>query len=313
MLTNFTQITQTIYECKHCNFITSRKNDWDRHLLTRKHKNVDKMLTNVSAYAAEATPHHKCECGKIYKHRQSLYVHKQNCITKDDINKELHDKDLIDYLLKENSEFKEMLLEQNKMMMEIAKTSQTNNNNNIMNNSNNHSHNKTFNLNFFLNETCKDAMNIMDFINSLQLQVSDLENVGKVGYVKGLSNIIIKNLKALDVEKRPVHCTDTKREIIYIKDNDEWQKETSEKPKLRKALKLLAHKNIKMLPVYREKYPDCQEWDSKKCNEYNKIVSEAMGGEYNDDEISFGKIIKNVVKEISIDKAGNGDSANQIC
>jgi hypothetical protein len=271
------------------------------------------MLTNVSAYAAEATPHHKCECGKIYKHRQSLYVHKQNCITKDDINKELHDKDLIDYLLKENSEFKEMLLEQNKMMMEIAKTSQTNNNNNIMNNSNNHSHNKTFNLNFFLNETCKDAMNIMDFINSLQLQVSDLENVGKVGYVKGLSNIIIKNLKALDVEKRPVHCTDTKREIIYIKDNDEWQKETSEKPKLRKALKLLAHKNIKMLPVYREKYPDCQEWDSKKCNEYNKIVSEAMGGEYNDDEISFGKIIKNVVKEISIDKAGNGDSANQIC
>ena len=155
-------------------------------------------------------------------------------------------------------------------------------------------------------------MNIMDFINSLQLQVSDLENVGKVGYVKGLSNIIIKNLKALDVEKRPVHCTDTKREIIYVKDNNEWQKETNEKPKLRKALKLLAHKNIKMLPVYREKYPDCEEWNSKKCNEYNKIVSEAMGGEYNDDEISFGKIIKNVVKEISIDKAANGDT-NQIC
>jgi hypothetical protein len=270
------------------------------------------MLTNVDADDIKA---YKCECGKIYKHRQSLYVHKQTCITKDDINKELHDKDLIDYLLKENSEFKEMLLEQNKMMMEIAKTSQsnTNTNNNIMNNSNNHSHNKTFNLNFFLNETCKDAMNIMDFINSLQLQVSDLENVGKVGYVKGLSNIIIKNLKALDVDKRPVHCTDTKREIIYIKDNDEWQKETSEKPKLRKALKLLAHKNIKMLPAYREKYPDCQEWDSKKCNEYNKIVSEAMGGEYNDDEISFGKVIKNVVKEISIDKDATCDATNKIC
>jgi len=313
MLTNFTQITQTFYECKHCDFISSRKNDWERHLLTLKHKNVDKMLTNVSAYAAETIPNHKCECGKIYKHRQSLYVHKQTCITKDEINKELHDKDLIDYLLKENSEFKEMLLEQNKMMMEIAKTSHTNTNNNIMNNSNNHSHNKTFNLNFFLNETCKDAMNIMDFINSLQLQVSDLENVGKVGYIKGLSNIIIKNLKALDVDKRPVHCTDTKREIIYVKDNNEWQKETSEKPKLRKALKLLAHKNIKMLPVYREKYPDCQEWNSKKCNEYNKIVSEAMGGEFNDDEISFGKVIKNVVKEISIDKVVIGDGSNQIC
>jgi len=311
MLTNFTQITQPMYECKKCDFISCRKNDWDRHILTRKHKNVDKMLTNVSAYAAEINPIHKCECGKIYKHRQSLYVHKQTCVTKDEINKELHDKDLIDYLLKENSEFKEMLLEQNKMMMELAKTSQTNNNN-IMNNSNNHSHNKTFNLNLFLNETCKDAMNIMDFINSLQLQVSDLENVGKVGYVKGLSNIIIKNLKALDVEKRPVHCTDTKREIIYVKDNDEWQKESNEKPKLRKALKLLAHKNIKMLPVYREKYPDCEEWNSKKCNEYNKIVSEAMGGEFNDDEISFGKIIKNVVKEISIDKATTCD-LNQIC
>ena len=310
MLTKFTSFTSKNFVCQTCDFKCSKKGDWNRHILSSKHKNVDKMLTNVDA---DDIKPYKCECGKIYKHRQSLYVHKQTCVTKDEINKELHDKDLIDYLLKENSEFKEMLLEQNKMMMELAKTSQTNNsNNNIMNNSNNHSHNKTFNLNLFLNETCKDAMNIMDFINSLQLQVSDLENVGKVGYVKGLSNIIIKNLKALDVEKRPVHCTDTKREIIYVKDNNEWQKETNEKPKLRKALKLLAHKNIKMLPVYREKYPDCEEWNSKKCNEYNKIVSEAMGGEYNDDEISFGKIIKNVVKEISIDKAANGD-ANQIC
>jgi hypothetical protein len=310
MLTDFTSFTSKYFVCQNCDFKCSKKGDWNRHILSSKHKNVDKMLTNVDA---DDIKPYKCECGKIYKHRQSLYVHKQTCVTKDEINKELHDKDLIDYLLKENSEFKEMLLEQNKMMMELAKTSQTNNsNNNIMNNSNNHSHNKTFNLNLFLNETCKDAMNIMDFINSLQLQVSDLENVGKVGYVKGLSNIIIKNLKALDVEKRPVHCTDTKREIIYVKDNNEWQKETNEKPKLRKALKLLAHKNIKMLPVYREKYPDCEEWNSKKCNEYNKIVSEAMGGEYNDDEISFGKIIKNVVKEISIDKTGNGD-ANQIC
>ena len=310
MLTNFTSFTSKNFVCQTCDFKCSKKGDWNRHILSSKHKNVDKMLTNVDA---DDIKPYKCECGKIYKHRQSLYVHKQTCVTKDEINKELHDKDLIDYLLKENSEFKEMLLEQNKMMMELAKTSQTNNsNNNIMNNSNNHSHNKTFNLNLFLNETCKDAMNIMDFINSLQLQVSDLENVGKVGYVKGLSNIIIKNLKALDVEKRPVHCTDTKREIIYVKDNNEWQKETNEKPKLRKALKLLAHKNIKMLPVYREKYPDCEEWNSKKCNEYNKIVSEAMGGEYNVDEISFGKIIKNVVKEISIDKAANGD-ANQIC
>ena len=310
MLTNFTSFTSKNFMCQTCDFKCSKRGDWNRHILSSKHKNVDKMLTNVDA---DDIKPYKCECGKIYKHRQSLYVHKQTCVTKDEINKELHDKDLIDYLLKENSEFKEMLLEQNKMMMELAKTSQTNNsNNNIMNNSNNHSHNKTFNLNLFLNETCKDAMNIMDFINSLQLQVSDLENVGKVGYVKGLSNIIIKNLKALDVEKRPVHCTDTKREIIYVKDNDEWQKETNEKPKLRKALKLLAHKNIKMLPIYREKYPDCEEWNSKKCNEYNKIVSEAMGGEYNDDEISFGKIIKNVVKEISIDKAANGDT-NQIC
>ena len=309
MLTNFTSFTSKYFVCNSCDFKCSKKGDLNRHILSGKHKNVDKMLTNVDA---DAIKPYKCDCGKIYKHRQSLYVHKQTCITKDDINKEFHDKDLIDYLLKENSEFKEMLLEQNKMMMEIAKTSQTNNNN-IMNNSNNHSHNKTFNLNFFLNETCKDAMNIMDFINSLQLQVSDLENVGKVGYIKGLSNIIIKNLKALDVEKRPVHCTDTKREIIYIKDNDEWQKESSEKPKLRKALKLLAHKNIKMLPVYREKYPDCEEWNSKKCSEYNKIVSEAMGGEYNDDEISFGKIIKNVVKEISIDKAVVNVDSNQIC
>ena len=274
MLTKFTSFTSKNFVCQTCDFKCSKKGDWNRHILSSKHKNVDKMLTNVDA---DDIKPYKCECGKIYKHRQSLYVHKQTCVTKDEINKELHDKDLIDYLLKENSEFKEMLLEQNKMMMELAKTSQTNNsNNNIMNNSNNHSHNKTFNLNLFLNETCKDAMNIMDFINSLQLQVSDLENVGKVGYLKGLSNIIIKNLKALDVEKRPVHCTDTKREIIYVKDNNEWQKETNEKPKLRKALKLLAHKNIKMLPVYREKYPDCEEWNSKKCNDSNLLINRCL-------------------------------------
>jgi hypothetical protein len=145
-------------------------------------------------------------------------------------------------------------------------------------------------------------MNISDFIESIKLQVSDLENVGKVGYIEGISNIIIKNLQALDVEKRPVHCTDQKREVIYIKDENIWEKEDESNKRLRKAIRMIAHKNICMLKAFREKYPDCEEYNSNKNSQYNKIVIEAMGGKGDNDFDKDTKIIKKIAKVVGIDK-----------
>jgi hypothetical protein len=191
-----------------------------------------------------------------------------------------------------------MLLEQNKTIIEMSKNIQ---NNTIISNNNNN--NKTFNLQVFLNEQCKDAMNIMEFVDSLKLQITDLENVGKVGFVNGISNIIVKNLKALDVVKRPVHCSDSKREVVYVKDENKWEKEDDTKQKLRNAIKYIANKNSRLIPEWKANNPDCIYSDSKKSDQYNKIIVEAMGGGL-DATInnSENKIIKNITKEIIIDK-----------
>ena len=156
-------------------------------------------------------------------------------------------------------------------------------------------------MQFFLNETCKDAMNISEFVDSIKVQLSDLEKFGEVGYVENLSNIITSNLKALDVTERPVHCTDKKRETIYIKDQDKWEKEDDNRTLLRKVIKRIAAKNYKLLPAYREKYPGCQHADSKYSDRYNKMVVEAMGGT-GDEAEKEDKIIRNISKNVVIDK-----------
>jgi hypothetical protein len=154
-----------------------------------------------------------------------------------------------------------------------------------------------------LNEECKDAMNIMDFVDSLKLQLSDLENVGKVGFVSGISNIIIKNLKALDVNKRPVHCSDTKREVLYIKNNDEWIKETDDKPLVKDAIKRVAFKNIRQINEWVKENPTCKDTTTKKFDQYNKIVMNSMSGVTEQEQKdNIEKIVKNVTKAVAIDK-----------
>jgi hypothetical protein len=248
------------------------------------------------------------KCNKGYNARNSLWYHEKKCEKiieindeiNDEINKldnEMVDKDqLILMLIKQNSELIKETSEFKNIMMEVIKNGTHNNNNNTTN-----SHNKTFNLQFFLNETCKDAMNIMDFVDSIKLQLSDLENVGKIGYVEGISSIIVKNLNSLDESKRPVHCTDTKREVMYVKDQDKWEKENENKLKLRKAIKHVAHKNTKMLSEFRVKNPDCLKSTSKVSDQYNKLVMEAMGGKGDNDLEKEDKIIKNIAKEVTID------------
>jgi hypothetical protein len=198
-------------------------------------------------------------------------------------------------LIKNNKEFQHIILEQNNTINNLVK----NGTNNITNSLNN---NKTFNLQFFLNETCKDAMNIMDFVDSIKLQLSDLEKVGELGYTEGISNIITNNLKALDITQRPVHCTDKKRETMYIKDEDKWEKEDDNKSKLKKVIKRVANKNIRLLPEFREKYPDYNNSSSIISDKYDHIVIEAMGGVGNDDLEKENKIIHNISKFTIIDK-----------
>jgi len=290
------------FGCAKCHFYTSNKKDFSRHLQTKKH-----FVNENQCFSIEKTPKNptaECACGKIFKDNSGLWRHKKKCtllesdvqckLEKDDSQICIVKDDLIKYLMKENSEFKEMLLEQNKLVMKVCDKSATINNNI-------NSNNKTFNLNVFLNEQCKDAMNIMDFVDSLKIQLSDLENVGKLGFVEGISTIIVKNLKALDVHKRPVHCSDSKR-VMYVKDENKWEKENEEKNKLRKAIKYIAHKNSKMLPEFKAKYPDCIYSDSKKSDQYNKIIIEAMGGHGDDDGMKENKIMRNIAKEVTIDK-----------
>jgi hypothetical protein len=232
-----------------------------------------------------------CNCNKEYKDNSGLWRHNKKCKIKKEnttiLDKdEPSDKDLIMLLLKQNSE-----------LLEVIKNGTHNTTNN-----HNNSHNKSFNLQFFLNETCKDAMNIMDFVESIQLQLSDLEKVGELGYVEGISNIIVKNLKEMDVTQRPVHCTDKKRETIYIKDENKWEKD-DEKNKIRKMIKRVASKNQRLLLKFKELHPDCIKYHSKYSDQYNKLIVESMGGSGNNDLEKEDKIIRNIAKNVVVDKA----------
>ena len=256
----------------------------------------------------------------MYKDNSGLWKHKKTCEFKNEvinnntitnqITTELvlnileQNKELLEHIKEEsekNKELSNVIAEQSKTITELAKNGQGQ----IINSNNINSNNKTFNLNVFLNEYCKDAMNMTDFVDSLKLQVSDLENMAKVGFVQGITNIIVKNLKALDVNKRPVHCTDKKREIIYIKDENKWEKDSEEKNKLRKVIKRIADKNQRLLPKYREAHPGCNYAESNYSDIYNKIVIEALGGEGNNDSEKEDKIIRNIAKEVVIDKNSN--------
>jgi len=290
------------FECKTCDFKCFKKGDWDRHIIRPKHVN----LTNSNSLVTEKTSKniYTCDfCSKEYKSRNGLWSHKKTCKQEKEIHlctpipSNIITTELVLELIKDNKEMKQIILEQHNTINNLVKngTNQITNSHN-----NNHSHNKTFNLQFFLNETCKDAMNIMDFVDSIKLQLSDLEKVGELGYTQGISNIITTNLKALDVTQRPVHCTDKKRETMYVKDEDKWEKEDKNNTKLKKMIRHVENKNIKLLPSFREKYPEYKNSSSKMSDKYDKIVLEAMGGANGDDKEE--KIIHNISKSVVIDK-----------
>jgi hypothetical protein len=308
--------TSKIFSCEYCDYISCKKSNYERHLLTEKHKRIHLEESGIELFEQneqkENKKEFKCICGKNYKFSQGLSKHKKICSYSTEKNITYKNQDefknltnLVLEVVKQNKELITLNTEAQKHNQEltnkIVEMCGTTNNNTLINNHSNNN-NKTFNLNVFLNETCKDAMNINDFVDSLQLQLSDLEEVGKLGFVDGISNIIVKNLKALDLHKRPVHCADKKREVIYIKDEDKWERENEQKQKLRKAIKRVAFKNEKLLPKYKELHPGCNYSDSKYADHYSKLVIEAFGGSGDNDIEKQDKIIRNIAKEIVIDK-----------
>ena len=273
------------FTCSKCDFKCSYLSDWSRHLVTRKHQmetNGNQMETN-----------YECDCGKKFITNSGLWKHKKKCLTEnvkyiDGIN--INDKNaLVIHLLKQNTDL------QHKIMDMSSKSTITNNTNNTTNN--------TFNLNVFLNETCKDAMNISDFVSSIKMELDDLEHVGRTGYIQGISNILIKNLNNIEHHLRPLHCSDFKREILYIKDNNKWTKDTDNKPILTNAIKIIANQNIKQINKWVQQYPDCVKSNSKKNDLYLKIVSNSMNGLTKEEsDKNIHKIITNVAKNVTINK-----------
>lgn len=293
------------YYCETCDIKTSSKKDYAKHLLTAKHKKHCEKMHVDSDNSANCLSYN-CLCGKSYKYRQGLQKHKKRCNGFPEQEEQEEEKgnsefkmlaELFKQQMNENKELKELLLEQNKQIIELSKEKNTIINNTTTNNNN------QFNLQFFLNEQCKDALNLGDFVEQIKLQLSDLDMIGRLGYVEGMSKIFLRNLKALDVFKRPIHCSDLKRETLYIKDKDSWEKENGENIKITRAIKEVEHKNIKQIPKWREENPTSEDTETKKHMEYQNILLEAMGGStMEDDAKKREKIIRNIAKEVVIEK-----------
>ena len=299
------------FTCENCDFKCSRKSNFNNHLSTQKHILNSSSKEAFNNKNAASIPSVICEpCGKTYKSRVGLWYHIKTCkgITNNDlVEHPLVKKDkIIELLIKENNDIKNVMLEIVKSNSDLQKhfiESSKINTNQIMTNSHNtiNSNNKTFNLQFFLNEQCKDAMNMSEFVNSFELTLEDLESVGELGYVDGITKIFVDKLNNMDVYKRPIHCSDAKREIIYIKDDDVWVRELRSNPKLRRAIKSVSFKNMRLASVWSDTYPDSKSSESSLNDVYMKIVIQSTGGS-GEISISEDKIIKRIAKEIVIEK-----------
>jgi hypothetical protein len=305
--------------CENCDYSTSKNSEFKKHLLTNKHINTTKYNTLGILLEKE----YICHCGKEYNHRASLFNHKKKCKQDDESSPQIIDASVTDAsnntiqllinenkeLINENKEFKNENKEIKNMILELVKSNNELQKQmidvclkiqpgNTVINSNSHNNNKTFNLQVFLNEECKDALNMSEFINSIEIKVSDLENMGKIGYVEGMSNIIIKQLNDTDINKRPVHCSDAKRETLYIKEENKWEKDTQETKQMLTAVRGVNKKNYQMLNKWKETHPKCMDSKSHQSDEYMKVVSKVMDG----DEENMNKVIKKVAKQVLIDK-----------
>ena len=286
------------FACEKCQYITNNKFNYNVHLLTLKHKRTNFGLANLANLAnqdPECSSKFSCKCGKKYLHASSLTKHKKSCNQNNTPPEQMVSLDLILKLFKENQG---LLMEQNDKIIECLKDG---NGKTINTNCNNNNNNK-FNINIFLNEQCKDALNIMDFVDQMQLKLTDFESYGEKGYVESVSQIMVRELKGLDVTKRPIHCSDVKREVLYIKDNDAWEKETEEKEKIKKAINIVGQKNFKQIQEWKVQNPEYNNSKTKKHAQYVKIISNSCGSDEQEDDKYFNKIIRNIANNVILCK-----------
>jgi hypothetical protein len=292
------------FYCKFCDFKCIKQSDWNRHISRPKHLYNEKRYNeplNDNNNALEVK--FKCECGKLYKHYSGLWRHKKDCVETETNEKleltpwTLLTPELVIKLIEQNKELQYTLIEQNKTIIELAQKTGS------YNTINNNCSNKTFNLQVFLNETCKDAINMTDFVNQLQVSLSDLEITGRIGYTEGISKVFIKNLNEINYTDRPLHCSDVKRETLYIKDDNKWIKDDEQKSSLTKAIKQVANKNIQQISEWQKLHPDFSNPESKVNDKYMKIILNSMSGSTKEEsDKNYEKIAKNVIKEVAIDK-----------
>jgi len=284
--------------CEICDYTASRKSSYDKHMVSSKHINrtfsngLEQESCNKELFACK-------KCNKKYRVRNSLWYHERKCNVENILTASPEQKSpeevknlttMVMELMKSNSELQ-------KQMVEICKNTSITN----ITQTNSHNNNKTFNLQFFLNEQCKDAMNMSEFADSFELQLSDLESVGKLGYVEGITKIFVDKLNSMDIYKRPMHCSDAKREILYVKDHDKWEKEEKHNPKLRYAIKTISFRNMKLANLWSDTYPESKDGDSHMNDTYMRLIKESTGGN-GEISVSEDKIIRRIAKEILINK-----------
>jgi len=328
------------YNCKLCKFTTNNKTDYDRHVMTRKHvKNAEELQKTENTYKCKCNKTYKHRQG-LWNHKNKCsYIKSQsglenktnhnydnssetnevishtnhiNVLNQTENKKfKLVDLDELMTMMKQNQEFKEFMIEHVKQtdekqfkqmedfktqLLELAKEGR----NTIINNTTNTTN--SFNLNVFLNETCKNAMNMLDYVNSLELDLTDLEETGKLGYTNGMSRIFINGLKDMDVNMRPIHCSDLKREVLYIKDDNVWEKGNENRDKLKGALRKIEKKNIMLIPAYVKAHPNCVISSNRENTPYLKMVMQSTGGENPAETADMAKIITNIAKAVVINK-----------
>jgi hypothetical protein len=314
------------YKCDKCDYSTSRRFNYLKHIKTDKHKSLllgdTPEMSDSSPPNPDNTSGHRCpNCDRKYMAQRSLWRHSKQC--QPSSKPETVDKGAFDIFKTTIAELNKMNQIQNSQMMQMfaafieasknmivssQQASQATNTTNSTTTNNltvngditntNNSNNKTFNLNMFLNETCKDAMNMSDFVKTIELDTEDMQNVGAHGYVKGVSNILINNLEKTDIHKRPIHCSDSKRDVLYIKDDDKWERDSITSKKLIDAVKAVDHKNYMMINEWAKQHPECEHSFTPANDTYMKLARAAEAGI---DE-NVAKVIKRVIQHVVIDK-----------
>ena len=297
-----------IFKCEHCDFKCCKQSNWSTHLLTRKHQNRMKLNEKNEVTAAPSFVCKKCD--KSYKARNSLWYHENKCSLKpvvaEKINVDLIERILDDRqrILDDNAELRNFIMEQSKMTtetvnkaLELCKPVNNNNNNTTINQTNNN--NQRFNINLFLNEQCKDAINFSDFVKNIQISYEDLENNAQLGFVNGISKIFLDNLNQLDVTERPIHCTDVKRETMYIKDENIWTKQPDD-DKLQKAIQTVSYRSMGKLAEWKQENPDYKDCNSEFSQKCLDIQKQTLAG--SERGVYYPKVIHALARETIVDK-----------